>query len=104
MSDSPTPTIYKVSFKIAFVLLVIVGIAALNYWYINGPRLEHNTAVAMQQLKGKGALTTAGNNVNLFGYDVSFSTIYLLEAIGVALLVVFLFAGDISSLFNKEEK
>ncbi len=104
MSDSPTPTIYKVALKIAFVLLVIVGIAALNYWYINGPLLEHNTQAAMQQLKGKGALTTAGNDVTLFGYSVSFSTVYLLEAIGVVLLVIFMFAGDISSLFTKEDK
>lgn len=87
---------YKACFKVAFIIGVIVGIAAFNSWYINGPLLKHNIDVSMKQLKGDGALTTAGNDIPLGeGYAISFPTLYILQAIIVALLTVLLFLGDI---------
>lgn len=86
-------TIFKVALKITILLLAIVACATFNSWYINGPLLEHNTALSMQQFKGTS--TTAGGDIEIGGgYSISFSTLYIIEVIAVALLAVFLFLGS----------
>jgi hypothetical protein len=81
-------SVVRVIAKIAFFLLVVVAVGAANSYVINGPLLEHNTAISMMQFSGTPA---PAGDFQIGGYWLTFNTIYLLEVIGITLLAALLF-------------
>lgn len=85
----------KVILKIAFFLLLLAALGGANSYFINGPLLQSNTEVSMQQFKGVPA--TAGD-FKVGDYWISFSTVYIVEVVFLALVGAFLFIPHIYSL------
>jgi len=94
-------TMNRLTFKIAFFVLVVVAVGAFNHWVINGPLLQHNTAMSMKQFGGTPS--TAGD-FEVAGYWLTFNTLYLVEVVAIALFGTLLFASHVLSLiFSKKD-
>jgi len=61
----------KIISKITLFIIVLVSFGVLNAWIINGPLLEHNSQMSMNQFQGVQQTDV------IPGFGVTFNTIYM---------------------------
>lgn len=97
---SEVVTMYKMAFRVAFFFILMVIVASVNNYVINGPLLQSNTELGMNQFKGVPA--TAGD-FKVGDFWVSLNSVYVIEVIILALIAFLLFFKPIISVFYPPE-
>jgi len=87
----------KIISKITLFIIVLVSFGVLNAWIINGPLLEHNSQMSMNQFQGVQQTDV------IPGFGVTFNTIYIAEVVFLAVLGALLFLKHITDLLPKEK-
>jgi hypothetical protein len=92
---------YRAAFRVAFFLTLLVIIGSVNSYVINGPLLQSNTELGMNQFKGVPA--TAGD-FKIGDFWVSLNSVYIIEVIVLALIAFLLFFKPVMSVFYPPEE
>lgn len=92
---------YRVAFRVAFFMILLVIIAGVNSYVINGPLLQNNTELGMNQFKGVPA--TAGD-FKIGDFWISLNSVYIVEVIVLALVAFLLFFKPVMSVLYPPEE
>lgn len=91
---------YRVAFRVAFFIILLVVMASVNNYVINGPLLQSNTELGVNQFKGVPA--TAGD-FKIGDFWVSLNSVYIIEVVILALIAFLLFFKPVMSVFYPPE-
>jgi hypothetical protein len=91
---------YRVAFRVAFFIILLVIIGSVNSYVINGPLLQSNTQIGVNQFNGVPA--TAGD-FKIGDFWVSLNSVYIVEVVILALVAFLLFFKPIMSVFYPPE-